>query len=36
MNAIAENKQVVLRFNKEFPEQNNTTVSKEIVADGFI
>jgi predicted ester cyclase len=31
-----QNKQVVLRFNKEFLEKNNTGVLKEIVADDFI
>ena len=31
-----KNKQVVLRFNKEFLEKNNTEVLKEIVADDFI
>jgi predicted ester cyclase len=30
------NKAVVLRFNKEFLEQGNTEVLKEIVADNFI
>ncbi len=32
---IEENKQVVLRFNKEFLETGNTEVLKEIVADTF-
>jgi predicted SnoaL-like aldol condensation-catalyzing enzyme len=31
-----KNKEVVLRFNKEFLEKNNTEVLKEIVADDFI
>ncbi|KAA9037265.1 ester cyclase [Ginsengibacter hankyongi] len=30
-----QNKQVVLRFNKEFIEKGNTEVLKEIVADDF-
>jgi predicted ester cyclase len=33
--SIEENKQVVLRFNKEFLENGNTSVLKEIVADDF-
>ncbi|MEP6950252.1 MAG: ester cyclase [Ginsengibacter sp.] len=33
--SIEENKQVVLRFNKEFLESGNTAVLKEIVADDF-
>jgi predicted ester cyclase len=31
-----QNKQVVLRFNREFVEKNNTEVLKEIVANDFI
>jgi predicted ester cyclase len=34
--SIEKNKQVVLRFNKEFLEKGNTVVLKEIVADDFI
>lgn len=33
---IAENKAVVMRFNREFMEQGNMEVLKEIVADDFI
>lgn len=33
---IEENKKVVLRFNKEFLEQGNVEVLKEIVSDTFI
>src|SRR5690242_17644382 len=33
---VAENKAVVLRFNKEFLEQGNIDVLKDIVADDFI
>ena len=33
---IEENKQVVVRFNKEFLETGNTEVLKEIVSDTFI
>lgn len=33
---ISENKAVVTRFNKEFLEQGNVEVLKEIVADDFI
>jgi predicted ester cyclase len=36
MNTIAENKEIVLRFNKEFLEGGNTAVLKEIVSDAFI
>lgn len=32
----SENKEVVIRFNKEFLEQGNIEVLKEIVADDFI
>lgn len=34
--SIAENKATVIRFNKEFLEQGNMEVLKEIVADDFI
>lgn len=34
--ASSENKEVVMRFNKEFLEQGNVEVLKEIVADDFI
>ena len=33
---VEENKQIVLRFNKEFLEQGNSDVLKEIVADTFV
>jgi predicted ester cyclase len=36
MNTVAENKAVVLRFNKEFLEGGNVEVLKEIAADTFI
>jgi predicted ester cyclase len=32
---VAENKQIVIRFNKEFLEAGNKDVLKEIVADNF-
>ena len=34
-NTIEENKQVVIRFNKEFLEQGNTDILKEIVDEHF-
>lgn len=33
--SLQENKNVVLRFNKEFLEKGNTEILKEIVSDGF-
>ena len=33
---VEENKKIVLRFNKEFLEQGNIEILKEIVADDFI
>ncbi len=36
MNTIKENKEIVLRFNKEFLEGGSTEILKEIVADTFI
>jgi predicted ester cyclase len=33
---VEENKKVVMRFNKEFLENGNTDVVREIVADNFI
>ena len=33
---VSENKAVVIRFNKEFLEQGNVAVLKELVADDFI
>lgn len=33
---VSENKAIVLRFNKEFLEQGNMEVLKELVADEFI
>jgi predicted ester cyclase len=36
MDTTQKNKEIVLRFNKEFIEKNNAEVLKEIVADGFI
>ena len=34
--AIEENKQVVLRFNREFLEGGNTAVLKELVDESFV
>ncbi len=31
-----QNKQVVIRFNKEFFEAGNTAITKELLADGFV
>jgi len=31
-----QNKQVVIRFNKEFFESGNTEITKELLADGFV
>ena len=36
MMTVSENKSIVIRFNKEFLEQGNLEVLKEIVADDFI
>lgn len=36
MTSTESNKQVVLRFNKEFLERGNVAVLKEIVADNFV
>jgi len=33
---IEQNKQVVIRFNKEFFESGNTDITKELLADSFV
>ena len=33
---IDQNKQVVIKFNKEFFESGNTEITKELLADGFV
>jgi len=33
---IEQNKQIVIRFNKEFFESGNTEITKELLADAFV
>lgn len=34
--AVEKNKQVVIKFNKEFFESGNTEITKELLADNFV